>query len=214
MQFNYWRTVMGRSPCVVAPYDAELFGHWWFEGPEFLDLVVRKVVSEQTGYRLSTPTDVLNSGLDFQVAMPAASSWGANGYSDTWLNDRNDWVWPHVHHAIEEMAQIAQLRVGADGIERRALNQLAREALLASSSDWPFIITMGTMVPYAERRLRDHIHRFNCLLEQVRQQSIDESWLAAVENQDRIFPEIDFREFAALPLLDLDRRTRNSKARP
>lgn len=205
---------MGRSPCVVAPYDAELFGHWWFEGPEFLDLVVRKVVSEQTGYRLSTPTDVLNSGLDFQVAMPSASSWGANGYSDTWLNDRNDWVWPHVHHAIEEMAQIAQLRVGADGIERRALNQLAREALLASSSDWPFIITMGTMVPYAERRLRDHIHRFNCLLEQVRQQSIDESWLAAVENQDRIFPEIDFREFAALPLLDLDRRTRNSKARP
>jgi 1,4-alpha-glucan branching enzyme len=200
MQFEYWRSIMGRSPCVVAPYDAELFGHWWFEGPEFLDLVVRKVVSEQPGYRLSTPTDVMNSGLDFQVAMPAASSWGAYGYSDTWLNNRNDWVWPHVHHAVEEMAHIARARLCAEGIERRALNQLAREVLLASSSDWPFILTMGTMVSYAERRLRDHTHRFNCLLKQIRTHTIDQSWLAKVENQDKIFPWIDFRDFAALPV--------------
>jgi 1,4-alpha-glucan branching enzyme len=139
----------------------------------------------------------MNSGLDFQVSMPAASSWGAYGYSDSWLNHRNGWIWPHLHHAVREMAEMARTRANAQGIERRALNQLAREVLLASSSDWPFIITMGTTVSYAERRFRDHIHRFNFLLDQIHGYKIDECWLATVENRDKIFPNIDFCEFAA-----------------
>jgi 1,4-alpha-glucan branching enzyme len=133
------RTVSTRPPVIVAPYDAELFGHWWFEGPEFLDLVVRKSARDQAEYRLSSPTDVIESGVDFQVAMPAASSWGAYGYSTTWLNVKNDWIWPHLHRATDEMAMIARERAGAEGLERRALNELAREVLLASSSDWPFM---------------------------------------------------------------------------
>lgn len=196
-QVEYWRTVLGRPPVVAAPYDAELFGHWWFEGPEFLDLVVRKAACDQHAYRLSTPTDVLDSGLDFQVAMPAASSWGAYGYSDSWLNDRNGWVWPHIHHAVEEMARIAAEHPDADGIYRRALNQLAREVLLASSSDWPFIITMDTMVPYAESRVRAHINRFNRLAAQVRAHVIDEEWLTKVEACDNIFHDIDYHDLGA-----------------
>jgi len=195
-QVKYWHSVNGRPPIIVAPYDAELFGHWWFEGPEFLDLVVRKAACDQDAYRLSSPTDVIDSGLNFQVAMPAASSWGAYGYSDTWLNDRNDWVWPHVHHAAEEMAKLAQDRSEASGLERRALNQLARELVLASSSDWPFIMTMGTMVSYAERRVRQHTNRFNRLLHQIRTSAIDEEWLANIEYCDNIFQKIDYRDFA------------------
>ena len=194
MQFEYGRAVLGRPPVIVAPYDAELFGHWWFEGPEFLDRVVRKIACDQQGYRLCSPSDVIDSGLDFQVAMPAASSWGAYGYSDSWLNDRNDWIWPHVHRAVNAMAAIARDRRTADGVELRALNQLAREALLASSSDWPFMITMGTTVAYAERRVREHINRFNRLLEQVLERKINEECLASVESRDMIFPEIDYRD--------------------
>ena len=194
MQFEYGRAVLGRPPVIVAPYDAELFGHWWFEGPEFLDRVVRKIACDQQGYRLCSPSDVIDSGLDFQVAMPTASSWGAYGYSDSWLNDRNDWIWPHVHRAVNAMAAIARNRRTADGVELRALNQLAREALLASSSDWPFMITMGTTVAYAERRVREHINRFNRLLEQVLERKINEECLASVESRDMIFPEIDYRD--------------------
>jgi 1,4-alpha-glucan branching enzyme len=195
-QFEFWSAILRRSPVVVAPYDAELFGHWWFEGPEFLDRVVRKVACDQKAYRLSTPTDVIESGLNFQVAMPAASSWGAYGYSDTWLNGANSWMWPHVHNVTEQMAKIARERPQATGLEQRALNQLAREAVLASSSDWPFIITMGTMVNYAESRFRAHINRFNRLLHQIQSSSIDEHWLAGLEACDNIFHNIDYRDFA------------------
>jgi 1,4-alpha-glucan branching enzyme len=104
-QVEQGKRVIRRAPVIVAPYDAELFGHWWFEGLEFLDLVVRKAACDQQAFRLSTPMDVIESGRDFQVAIPAPSSWGAFGYNDTWLNDRNDWIWPHVHHAAEEIGK-------------------------------------------------------------------------------------------------------------
>jgi 1,4-alpha-glucan branching enzyme len=160
------RTDTERPPVIVAPYDAELFGHWWFEGPEFLDLVVRKSC-KQSAYRLSTPSDVIDSGVQFQVALPAASSWGAYGYRQTWLNSDNEWIWPHLHRATREMSRIARERPSAEGLTLRALNQMARELVLATASDWPFMISMGTTVDYAESRLRTHINRFNRLLGQI-----------------------------------------------
>jgi 1,4-alpha-glucan branching enzyme len=190
------RAGLDRPAVIVAPYDAELFGHWWFEGPEFLDLVVRKVACEQHGLSLATPTDVIDSKATFQVSMPAATSWGAYGYSDTWLNDSNDWVWPHLHRAASEMARVAREITSPTPLEQRALNQLARECLLACSSDWPFIMTMGTMVSYATRRIHEHVNRFNGLLAQIRMRTIDEGWLSAVEACDDVFPLVDYRDFA------------------
>ncbi len=195
-QLEYWRSTLQRAPVAAAPYDAELFGHWWFEGPEFLDAVVRQVALDQRTFRLSTPTDVMDSGLDFQVTMPAASSWGAYGYSNTWLNDKNDWIWPLLHRATEQLARIARDHPSAEGSERRALNQLCREVLLASASDWPFMITMGTAVAYAESRIRTHLDRANQLIDQIRSHAIDEEWLAAVESRDNIFRNIDYHDLA------------------
>ena len=188
------RTETGRPPVIVAPYDAELFGHWWFEGPEFLDLVVRKSCN-QSAYRLSTASDVIDSGVEFQVAMPAASSWGAYGHSQTWLNSDNEWIWPHLHRATREMSRIAQERPGAEGLTLRALNQLARELVLATASDWPFMISMGTTVDYAESRLRTHINRFHRLLGQIQDARIDEDWLYRIEACDNIFRYIDYHDF-------------------
>jgi 1,4-alpha-glucan branching enzyme len=188
------RAQQGRAPVIVAPYDAELFGHWWFEGPEFLDLVVRKSC-QQSAYRLSTPSDVIDSGGEFQVAMPAASSWGAYGYSRIWLNSDNEWIWPHLHRGTREMARIARERPSAEGVMLRALNQLARELVLATASDWPFMISMGTTVEYAESRLRKHINRFNRLLEQIQAGNINEDWLSRLETCDSIFPYISYTDF-------------------
>ena len=188
------RNEIGRPPVIVAPYDAELFGHWWFEGPEFLDLVVRNSCS-QSAYRLSTPSDVMDSGLEFQVAMPAASTWGAYGYSQIWVNRDNAWIWPHLHHATREMLRIAREHPSAEGLTLRALNQLAREVVLATASDWPFMISMGTTVDYAESRVRTHINRFNRLLDQIQEARIDDDWLSRIEAGDNIFAYIDYRDF-------------------
>jgi 1,4-alpha-glucan branching enzyme len=189
-------TGTGRPPVIVAPYDAELFGHWWFEGPDFLDSVVRKIAGPECDFELSTPTDVLNSGLDFQVAAPAESSWGANGYSGTWLNDKNAWIWPHVHHAAEAMQTIARERRSSTGIEHRALNQLGREILLASASDWPFMMTMDAMSDYATTRVQSHILRFNSLLRELEDGKIDTAHLEFLEEEDNIFAYLDYHDFA------------------
>ena len=83
----------------------------------------------------------------------------------------------------------------AKGILRRALNQSARELLLAQSSDWPFLISQKTAAPYAMRRFRGHIDRFHRLHEQISSRAIDESWLRMVESQDSVFPRLDYRVF-------------------
>jgi 1,4-alpha-glucan branching enzyme len=191
-QARYLRSVIGRKPCIVSPYDAELFGHWWFEGPQFLDFLIRKIHLEQSDIRLITPLDYLAEYPDNQHQQPAPSSWGAEGYYRVWLNGRTDWMYLHQHVAEERMVELARAHASSDGLLRRALNQAARELLLAESSDWAFIISTGTAVEYATKRFRDHIHRFTRLYDMVNRTEVDEQWLAEVEARDSIFPEIDY----------------------
>jgi 1,4-alpha-glucan branching enzyme len=83
-------------------------------------------------------------------------------------------------------------------LQERALNQAARELLLAQSSDWAFIMRTGTMVPYAVRRTRSHLLRLNKIYEDVKSEKIDSGWLQKVEEIDNIFPNIDYRVYRPL----------------
>ncbi|WP_426751344.1 glycoside hydrolase family 57 protein [Myxococcus sp. Y35] len=183
----------GRSPVVVAPYDAELFGHWWFEGPQFLDFFIRKAAYDQKTFRLVTPSDDLRENPENQVATPPLSSWGAGGYAGMWLDGSNDWIYRHLNHCAKQMVALARDFPDAGVLQRRALNQAARELMLAQSSDWAFIMKTGTMVEYAQRRTREHILRFQRLHEQLRGGGVDEEWLSHVEARDNIYPELDYR---------------------
>jgi 1,4-alpha-glucan branching enzyme len=98
--------IMDRPPVIVAPYDAELFGHWWYEGPEFLDMVARH--AQEAGLQLITPGDYLKMHSTNQEATPAASSWGEQGYWWVWLNEKNDWVYPHLKAAQDRMRELVQ----------------------------------------------------------------------------------------------------------
>jgi len=199
-QFEHLRAHMDRPPIVVAPYDAELFGHWWFEGPQWLDYVIRKAAYDQTTFRLITPSEYLDMFPRNQVAQPSMSSWGNNGYSEVWLCGANDWIYRHLHEAARRMAALAD-RFGADGaadsdpLLRRALNQAARELLLAQSSDWAFIMHTGTTTEYAARRTISHVARFNRLYEQILAGAVDAAWLAELEARDNLFPWLDFRVY-------------------
>jgi 1,4-alpha-glucan branching enzyme len=93
------------------------------------------------------------------------------------------------------MIELARMHQDASGVTRRALNQAARELLLAQSSDWAFIIKTGTMVDYAVRRTREHLLRFSRLYEQLKGSGVDEGWLSNVEGRDNLFPEIDYRVY-------------------
>jgi len=199
-QIEHLAGVMGpdRKPVVLAPYDAELYGHWWFEGPVFLEMLIRKAVHDQQVFRLAAASDYLRENPTQQVATPPLCSWGAGGYAGVWLDGSNDWIYRHLHKAAERMIALARDYNEPTDLERRALNQAARELLLAQSSDWAFIMKTGTMVEYAVRRTKEHILRFNRLHDQIRTGAIDEGWLAWTESRDNIFPEIDFRVYRPL----------------
>jgi 1,4-alpha-glucan branching enzyme len=184
---------------VVSPYDAELFGHWWYEGPEFLNLFVRKAYYDQQAFTFITPGEYLRRYPTQQVATPAASSWGEEGYWRVWLNESNEWIYPHLRLAQARMTELAERFSGANGLTGRALRQAARELLLAQASDWPFILRTGTSPDYAARRVKDHLWRFLELHRQLTAGEIDEPWLAQVEQADNIFPNIDCRYWARLP---------------
>jgi 1,4-alpha-glucan branching enzyme len=188
--------IMDRPPLLVTPYDAELFGHWWYEGPEFLDYFVRKAYYDQQVFRLTTPHEYLQHHPTQQVAQPAASSWGEDGYWKVWLNERNEWILPHLDVAQSRMTALARRFADAEGLTRRALQQAARELLLAQSSDWPFILRTGTSPEYARRRVKDHLLRFIALHEQLTQTRVDEAWLLQVEARDNLFPNVNPADWA------------------
>jgi 1,4-alpha-glucan branching enzyme len=196
-QIEHFGGLLGRPPIIVAPYDAELFGHWWFEGPQWIDLLIRKIVFDQHTIELASPGDYLDRLPVVQRAVPSASSWGHEGHNEFWLNGQNDWILPHLHRAAGTMSELARWADGrsCEPLERRALQQAARSLLLAQASDWPFIMKTGTAVDYAHRRIRDHLARFHYLERGLYEGCIDSSRLEALEELDRIFPEIDPRVF-------------------
>jgi 1,4-alpha-glucan branching enzyme len=183
--------VMDQPPLVLAPYDAELFGHWWYEGPEFLDCFVRKAYYDQSAFSLTTPDEYLRRHPTNQIAAPGASSWGEEGYWRVWLNESNQWIYPHLRVAQERMTQLARRFPRAGGLTARALKQAARELLLAQASDWPFILRTGTSPDYARKRVKDHLARFIALHDQLTHGRVHEPWLREVESRDNLFPEID-----------------------
>jgi len=184
------------EPIVVSPYDAELFGHWWFEGPEFLNLFLRKAAYDQSTFRLTTPGRFLAAHPTQQICEPSASSWGHKGYSEVWLNESNAWIYPHLHMAARRMTELAtQFKAQATPLEERTLQQMARELLLAQSSDWAFLMKTGTATAYAAKRTRDHILRFTRLYDQLRGRNVNENFLANCEMRDNLFPRVQWRYY-------------------
>jgi 1,4-alpha-glucan branching enzyme len=185
----------GFDPIVVGPFDAELFGHWWFEGPRFLEFFIHKAASERD-FHLSTPSEYLASHPTLQVIQPGASTWGENGYFEVWLNPSNAWIYPQLYIAAQRMSETAR-RHADNGrpISNRVLKQLARELLLAQSSDWAFLIKTGAAREYATRRTVDHLSRFNRLHDQLVANSVDEEFLRECEWRDNLFPNVNWRYY-------------------
>jgi 1,4-alpha-glucan branching enzyme len=188
--------ILDRPPLLLSPYDAELFGHWWYEGPKFLDYFMRKAHYDQHTLQLITPEEYLRLHPTNQVATPSASSWGEEGYWRTWLNESNQWIYPHIQVAQDRMTQMVRRFKKPGKLADRALKQAARELLLAQSSDWPFILRTGTSPDYARHRVKDHLLRSIALHEQLTQTRVDERWLTEIESRDNIFPDVNYRYWA------------------
>ncbi len=186
---------MPYSPLVVAPFDAELFGHWWYEGPLFLEMLFRKLHFDQSDIATTTPSAYLEANYPLSVSRLPFSTWGRQGYAEVWLRDENDWIYPALHAAEKRMIDLANQHVNPTALQHRALEQMARELMLAQGSDWAFIMDNQTMVNYAVERTKTHVNRFLALADMLDTQSIDEELLTAMEDLDHLFPDLRYERY-------------------
>lgn len=192
---KYLYNIYKNTPVLVAPFDTELFGHWWFEGPEFLYFFLKKVSQYSRFIEATTLSSYIDRFPVMQVAEPNVSTWGDGGYFKVWLNDKTDWIYPHLNVAGKRMIELANKFDNPTRIQERVLNQMARELLLAESSDWAFLITVGTAVDYATERETMHINSFNLLYDNLQSGEVNVKLLKYLEAKDNIFPDINYRLF-------------------
>ena len=189
----------GKFGIISSAYDTELFGHWWFEGADWLKHVLRRL-SRSEVVELTTASRIIDEHAPARVLALPESSWGAGGGHFTWLNPDTEWMWPVIHKAERQMEELVAAYPNAAGIQRDVLNQAARELLLLESSDWPFLVTTGQAKEYAIERFNEHVSRFEALAEfaAAGENLTDEqrAHLAELHEADNPFAAIDYREFA------------------
>jgi 1,4-alpha-glucan branching enzyme len=188
----------GDGPALVcSPYDSELFGHWWFEGPLWLEHVARAMA--RTDVAPMTLGEALESVPPRTTLGLPEGSWGEGGDHRVWLNPSTEWTWDRVYSAEAEWVGHLGRLAGRDGGDlRRVLSQATRELLLLQSSDWQFLITTGTASDYAERRVAEHYADFKRLCEMVRALEAGDplspdavDTLRRLEREDFCFPDLD-----------------------
>ncbi|GAB1481672.1 DUF1957 domain-containing protein [Treponema sp.] len=180
----------------VCAYDADLFGHWWFEGVQFLEELFR-LGSANTFQELSftTPSDELSrkAPSELDLICPEFSSWGQNGFAETWLDASNDWTYRHILRSIDRMIELAERFPDEVGLKERALNQAAREILLSQSSDWASLMHGQSSSDYGRSRVEDCIRNFTHIYDSLGGNYISTEWLTALEKRHNIFPQINYR---------------------
>jgi 1,4-alpha-glucan branching enzyme len=150
---------MSVAPAYFSPYDAELYGHWWFEGIAFLEEVLTQLADNPL-VETETPSGYLDRYPVQQIATPNMSSWGDKGFSQVWVNQFTEWSYPHQLAAAERYERMLREHWQFDV---QTWRWLRTELFLALSSDFPFMITTGIYGEYAARRLREHLHLFHNL---------------------------------------------------
>jgi len=191
---------------LVAPYDAELFGHWWFEGPLFLKEVLRHA-HQSDNIELTFLAEHLDRCQPTRVVSMPEGSWGQGNHHYIWINRHTEWTWKHIYECEAKMCELA--RYWGDNPDKRdhdleeILKQLARQLMLLSSSDWQFLISTWAARDYAETRLSDHYEMF-CRIAETADKKIkgeeisDGEWQFFNDccEQDRLFPELEIEWFA------------------
>lgn len=188
----------GRRPMICAPFDAELFGHWWYEGPIWLEQVIRWMHED---YRVEMMT-----GLQYLADTPPATavtlpegSWGAGGGHHIWLNEETTWSWRRIYQAELRMRHLAASLGHRDDEQLQTfLKQAARELLLLQASDWQFLISTGGAPDYASHRLVAHHTDFNRVADLAERWARGEhlsdedwAWFGDLCNRDRPFPDVN-----------------------
>jgi 1,4-alpha-glucan branching enzyme len=193
-----WHREDARPGIICAAYDAELFGHWWFEGVQWLTRVLELMAESPSVATSSTGAFVAAHPPTEAIHLPP-SSWGRYHNDFTWNNALTAWMWPIIHERERRMEGLVARYPSATGITHDALNQAARELLLLEASDWPFLVTTGQAAEYATKRFNTHVRRFDRVTSHLINDTVATSaaqhLLRKLEMLDNPFPQINYRVF-------------------
>lgn len=194
----------GKQGVIVAPFDVELFGHWWMEGLDWLRWALEGL-SKSPHVEVVSASNYLEKHPPNEEIDLLESSWGLGGAHYIWDNDLTNWMWQEIHNAEKEIEgmtlKVSDRERQADdnsSLRDRILKQVAREAMLLQSSDWPFLVTTEQARDYGERRFLEHKHRFDRLVHALTGDAISPdivNYLEQLESIDAVFPQIDFTAF-------------------
>jgi len=187
---------MKEAPLSLYAHNADNFGRFWYEGPQFIEAVFRMACGYRDFQFLCPSEYICKQDLSaLQVSEPEFSSWGANGYAETWLDASNDWIYRHLKRSMERMTELAERFPDDTGLKERALNQAAREILLAQSSDWPDLLYKQDSTEYARSQAENALRNFTTIYEALGSNYISTEWLTSLERCHNIFPNINYRIF-------------------
>ncbi len=195
-----WRGTANVPGLICAAYDAELFGHWWFEGVQWLARVLELTASDDHPTIATTTAGqyVSDHPATEAIALPP-SSWGRYRTDYTWNNAKTAWMWPIIHERERRMETLVARYPRARGPLRATLAQAGRELLLLESSDWPFLVTTGQADEYATRRFNAHVKRFDRLTALLdagtAEMSAGKHLRTRIEQLDNPFPRLDYHVF-------------------
>jgi 1,4-alpha-glucan branching enzyme len=186
----------GEPSLVMVSFDTELYGHWWFEGIEWLKHVIRGFNQSST-VAIETSSDYLTNTPPSKAIELPECTWGQGGHYWVWQNENTSWMWPQIHQAEVKMRTLVKNNPDEScPVRRRALNQALRELLLLQSSDWPFLVTTFQAKNYAIERFEGHVERFNTLEKMLQPGNIlDEAVLSEIEQLDNPFATVQYQWF-------------------
>lgn len=177
------------NPCIVGCYDTELFGHWWWEGVQWLEMVFREI-EKSDELEPDLPSNHLHAQREAQVF---ESSWGMGGKHYVWNNNETAWMWEIIRKAGQEFESLKELPVDSD-VERRAICQAMKELMLIQSSDWLFMVSNNLTRDYAMKRFFEHYTKLLRLCNSLHNNNLDRSfvaWLEKVEYEDDFFNQLE-----------------------
>jgi 1,4-alpha-glucan branching enzyme len=205
MLINYYQE-KGKYGIIASAYDTELFGHWWFEGIDWIKQVLKQL-GDNEYVNLETANEFIQNHPPEDVLVLPEGSWGMGGSHFTWKNVDNEWMLSVINSASLKMEELVLKNPSARGTLKKVLNQAARELLLLQSSDWPFLITTGQAKEYAIERFgyyknrdnyRGHVGKFYTLVDIVESGPLEDYAINLCQRyweEDKVFPSIDYRNF-------------------
>jgi 1,4-alpha-glucan branching enzyme len=181
----------GPDGVIAAPFDTELFGHWWFEGPDFLGQVYRELAHQRDVRPVTGSRHLLDYPARAAIRLPTGT-WGANGDYTMWLSDLVAWTWERLWPLEARFWDLAPQAL-TDPATQGVLVSAARQMLLAQASDWQFIISTGHVTDYAVRRFIGHCSDAERLLGALEGDlSLDagRQLAAELDRRDQVFPDL------------------------